>query len=229
MRKLDEKRLTWLEETCRDYEMNLLLDERVQTYLSGRGVSTASRDRFRLGLVQDPPAEHKGVVGRLAIPTLKGVGVVGFKFRCIRADCLETGECAGHGKYMTFEQQSMYNVGALDTDRGWLAICEGELDAITLDGECGVPAVALPGINSWDAHGASWERLLRDFERLWIFADNDANKERNVGQEFGSFLAKKLDKARVVQVPSTDGGKSDVNSFFVARGRAAVRDLIGLK
>lgn len=243
MRRLDDERLTWLEETCRDYEIALMETEAAASYLDGRGVSTASRDRYRLGVVVDPPPEHRTVAGRLAIPTLKRVGVTGFKFRCIRPECLGTGEDderhEGHGKYQTFEPQSMFNVAALDNDMAFIALAEGELDAITLDGECGIPAVGLVGVNSWHEH---YYGLLKEFPRIYVFEDNDSPKRRpnckvcpgecrghNTGSDFGEFLAGKFDQAVRVQLPVIEEGrKSDVNRVFRARGRDFIRGLIGL-
>lgn len=229
MRRLDDERLSWLEETSRDYEMALMEAEAALTYLRGRGLSTSSVDRFRLGLVADPPAEHRSVEGRLVIPTIKKVGVTGFKFRCIRPECLGAGEDdehhEGHGKYQTYEPQSLFNVAALDTDRGYIALCEGELDAMTLTGECDIPALGLVGVNSWHPH---YERMLRDFSRIWVFADQDV-KAAKVGQKFGSFLVETFPQALLVELPAVEEGKkSDLNRVFRARGRDYVRSLVGL-
>lgn len=224
VRRLDDERLSSLEEISRGYEMSLMGAEEAVSYLLGRGLSTASMDKFRLGLVVDPPKEHKAVAGRIAIPTIKRAGVVGFKFRCIREECADG--CIGHGKYMTYESQSMYNVQALDNDRGIIAITEGEFDAMILDGECGIPAVGLVGINAWRPH---FGRLLRDFSKIWVFADNDAGKQKNVGADFGAWLVDQFDQAQLVSLPLVDEGqKSDVTSVYVDRGRDFVRDLIGM-
>lgn len=243
MRRLDDERLTWAEETCRDYEIALTETEAAASYLRGRGLSTGCADRFRLGLVVDPPVEHKDVTGRLAIPTIKRIGVVGFKFRCIDPVCLGANEDEenhdGHGKYQTYEKQSLYNVAALDNDLGFIALCEGELDAVTLDGECGIPAVGLVGVNSWHDH---YYGLLKEFSRIWVFEDNDAPKKRknckvcrdecrghNTGEDFGEFLADKFDQAVRVKLPLVEEGKKvDVNRLFRAKGRDSVRGLIGL-
>jgi DNA primase len=230
VRRLDDEQLRSLEETSREYEMNLMESQEALSYLRGRGLSTSSIDKFRLGVVADPPPEHKTVAGRLAIPTLKRVGVTGFKFRCINPVCLADGEDEekheGHGKYQTFEKQSLFNVAALDNDHGFIALCEGELDAMTIDGECGIPAVGLVGVNSWHDH---YYGLLKEFSRIWVFEDNDAGKAKNRGAEFGEFLADKFDQAVRVQMPVVvEGKKSDVNRVFRARGRDFVRGLIGL-
>lgn len=230
MRRLDDAQLTWAEETCRGYEMALMESEAAASYLRGRGLSTACADRFRLGVVSDPPAEHKDVAGRLAIPTLKRVGVVGFKFRCISPACLGADEDQehhdGHGKYQTYEKQSLFNVSALDNDLGFIALCEGEVDAMTSEGECDIPAIGLVGVNSWHPH---YYGLLKEFPRIWIFEDNDVGKPKNAGAKFGEFLADKFDQAVRVRLPLVEEGKkSDLNRVFRANGRDFVRGLIGL-
>lgn len=201
--------------------------EAAASYLRGRGLSTGCVDRFRLGLVVDPPAEHAGVAGRLSIPTLKRAGVTGFKFRCIEPACLGAGEDderhEGHGKYQTFEKQSLYNVAALDNDQAHIALTEGELDAITLDGECGIPAVGVVGVKAWKAH---YGRLLKDFSRVWVFQDRDPS---GIGQTFGEFVCSQFDQAVPVELPIVEEGKkSDVNRVFRAFGRDYIRGLIGL-
>lgn len=233
MRRLDKEQLNWLEETSRNYEMTLDENPAALSYLDGRGVSTDSANRFRLGLVEDPPPEHKSMLGRLAIPTLKRAGVVGFKFKCIREECITDRSVRpwrekheGHGKYVTYEPQAMYNVAALDTDQGFLALCEGEFDALILDGECDIPAIALPGVNSWESH-VYWRRLLKDFRRIWIFADVDAS---GVGKDFALNLQKRLPQAVIVDLPLIDGeDSSDVNIVYCRKGRQFLRDMIGLK
>ena len=51
----------------------------------------------------------------------------------------------------------LYNVLALQQAGDFIAVCEGEIDAITLHYKCGVPAVGVPGANSWKPH---YTRLL---------------------------------------------------------------------
>lgn len=227
MQRLDDEQLTSLEETCREYELTLMETPEALSYLRGRGLSMGCADRFRLGVVPaNPVPEHRSDAGRLSIPTLKRVGVTGFKFRCIRPECLGAGEDQehheGHGKYQTFEKQSLFNVEALDTDRGWIALTEGELDAMTLD-ECDIPAVGVVGVKAWRAH---YLRLLKDFSRVWVFQDRDPS---GAGQAFGEFVCEQLPQAVPVELPVIEEGrKSDVNRVYRARGRDFVRGLIGL-
>jgi len=228
VQKLSDEQLTSLEESSREYEMTLMESPEALSYLAGRGLSTACVDRFRLGVVPAEPApEHRTVAGRLSIPTLKRVGVTGFKFRCIRPECLGAGEDEerheGHGKYQTFEKQSLFNVSALDNDRGWVALTEGEIDAMTLDGECDIPAVGVVGVKAWKAH---YGRLLKDFSRIWVFQDRDPS---GVGEKFGEFVCEQFPQAVPVELPEVEPGrKSDVNRVFRARGRDYIKGLIGL-
>lgn len=234
MRRLDAEQLRSLEETSREYEIALMEAPAALSYLSGRGISTTSIDRFRLGLASTPPAEHRSMRGRLAIPTIKRIGITGFKYRCIQDRCITDRSVSpwaeahdGHPKYVTYEPQAMYNTSALDNGNGAIAICEGEFDAIILDGECGIPAIALPGTESYKGH-PHWRRLLRDFKQIWIFADNDAGKETNAGLLFGRELVDAFPQATLIELPSEDGKSVDVNSYFCRTDRKTIREMVGL-
>lgn len=215
MGRLSTERLNWLEGLCRHYEVNLTQES--ADYLNGRGVNTACQERFRLGTVVDPPAAHKSVEGWLSIPYIKRAGVVGFKFR---------NPGSGKPKYMSFDPQSLFNVAALDEAEEYIAVCEGELDAIILHGRCGIPAVGLPGADSWQAH-PHYKRLLKDFARVYVFADNDVGGERNVGHELARKIVADLRQAVLVELPSESGESVDVTDIFHARGDHYVRALVG--
>ena len=89
------------------------------------------------------------------------------------------------------------------------------MDTLTLSKCVGIPAVGVPGANSWKAH---YSRILADFERIYVFADGD-----NPGLEFARGLAREL-PVTVVQLP--DG--EDVNSFYVKHGKEALLEKAGL-
>jgi hypothetical protein len=232
VRRLDRERLTFLEETSRTYEIALTENPRALSYLSGRGVSTASIDRFRLGIVSDPPAEHRTMAGRIAIPTIKGVGITGFEFKCIRPECIVDDTTRpwkehheGHAKYLSYEPMALYNVAALDTDQGCIATVEGRFDCIILDGECGIPAVGLPGVASWRSH-KWWRRLLKDFRSVKVFEDNDPS---GAGKGLGDKIAEDLSQATRVELPAMkEGEKSDVSIVFCEKGRQFMRELAGV-
>lgn len=218
------------------YEIALTESPHGLSYLAGRGVSTASTDRFRLGLVEDPPDEHKSVEGRLAIPIIKQIGITGFKFKCISDECMIDTTAwpwkekhKGHAKYLSYEPMALYNVAALDNDTGCIALAEGEFDAIILDGECGIPTVGLPGTSSWGSH-RFWRRLLKDFKQVYVFKDNDAHLEKSPGQKLADQILADVPHAIEVDLPILqEGEKSDANQVFCAEGRAFVRGLIGLQ
>jgi hypothetical protein len=78
-------------------------------------------------------------------------------------------------KYMGMPgtETRLYNVSALHRASEFIAVCEGEIDAITLDYKCGIPAVGVPGANSWKRH---YSKLLLDFQtiyssRLWDYCE----------------------------------------------------------
>jgi DNA primase len=100
----------------------------------------------------------------------------------------------------------LYNVGALFRASSYICICEGEIDTITLDAVCGIPAVGVPGVNNWKKH---YTRLLADFDKVFLFADGD-----NAGSDFGKSLSRELGNLVVVQMPEGE----DVNSMYRLHG-----------
>jgi len=122
-------------------------------------------------------------------------GVVDIRFRAINGE---------EPKYMGMPgtETRLYNVKALQQAGNFIAVCEGEIDAITLHYKCGVPAVGVPGANSWKRH---YTKLLLDFETVYVFADGD-----QPGSDFAKKLAKELSGVIVINMP--DG--QDVNSIY---------------
>lgn len=155
--------------------------------------------KARLGVVLEPLTGHEAYINRLAIPYLTRSGVVDLRFRSM--DLSEP-------KYMglTGATTHLYNVGAFFRASSYISICEGEIDTITLDVACGIPAVGVPGVNNWKKH---YTRLLQDFEKVFLFADGD-----NAGNEFAKSLARELSNLVIVHMP--DG--EDVNSMYRAHG-----------
>lgn len=100
----------------------------------------------------------------------------------------------------------LYNVGAFFKATSYICICEGEIDTITLDTVCGIPAVGVPGVNNWKKH---YTRLLSDFDKVFLFADGDS-----AGSDFGKSLSRELGNLVVVNMP--DG--EDVNSMYLKNG-----------
>lgn len=199
-----------LEEAVSTYEA--LIDGAAR-YLTSRGISKAAAVTRRLGYVAPGSAVigHEQYEGRLAIPYLTPTGIVDVRFR-------STDPLSEAPKYMGRPgvETTVYGVLAFQVDSPYIAVCEGELDALVLQEECGIPAVGVPGANGWKGY---YRRAFEDYDRVFVFADGD-----HAGREFGKKVASVLDTAVVVQMPEGH----DVNSLFVAEGADAVRERAGL-
>ena len=170
-----------------------------EDYLAERGITLQQAQEARLGVVLDPLTGHEAYANRLSIPYITKSGVVDLRFRS-----LDTQE----PKYMGLAGNTthLYNVSAFFKATSYICICEGEIDTITLDIVCGIPAVGVPGVSNWKKH---YSRLLADFDRVFLFADGD-----NAGSEFGKTLSRELGNLVIVQMP--DG--EDVNSMYRTHG-----------
>ena len=168
-------------------------------YLTSRGITLVDAHTAHLGLVVEPLPGHEQFTGRLAIPYMTPAGVVDIRFRSINGE---------EPKYMGMSgsETRLYNVRAISQATDFIAVCEGEIDAITLTQKCGIPAIGVPGANSWKRH---YSKLLQDFERIYVFADGD-----QPGSDFGKKLAREVQGVIVINMP--DG--EDVNSIFNKQG-----------
>lgn len=178
-------------------------------YLESRGVTKEAALAVSLGVVTEPEPGHEQYLGRLSIPYITKTGVVDLRFRSLNP--------AVEPKYMgmTGAETKMYNVLDIEKAGDYIAVCEGEIDTITLSKLVGIPAVGVPGANAWKRH---YTRLLADFERVFIFADGDTS-----GRDFANSLAREL-PVTVLQLP--DG--EDVNSMYVSHGKDYFLDKIQL-
>jgi DNA primase len=170
-----------------------------EDYLAERGITMEAAEKARLGVVLDPLTGHEQYVNRLAIPYLTKSGVVDIRFRSLGNE---------EPRYMglTGATTRLYNVGAFFRASSYICICEGEIDTITLDYVCGIPAVGVPGVNNWKKH---YTRLLSDFDKVFLFSDGD-----NAGYEFSKSLARELSGLVIIQAPEGE----DVNSLYKTHG-----------
>lgn len=180
-----------------------------EDYLKSRGIPIEVARLARLGVVEEPEIGHEMYQGRLSIPYVTKTGVADLRFRSLNP--------AVEPKYMglTGADTKMYNVLDIERAGDFIAVCEGELDTLTLSACVGVPCVGVPGANSWKKH---YTRLLADFERVFVFADGD-----QPGKEFATSLAREL-PVTIVQFP--DG--EDVNSYYTNYGENAILQKAGL-
>lgn len=215
----------FLAKATREYKASLT-GSPGEEYLVSRKLLTpenqVSLSRFQIGYVDNPLPGHEWYKGWLAIPylrfapgredlVLKGWSVAGMKFRCLEhheGSCREN----NHEKYIAHPGSGTHIFNTLDIQNtdDELAICEGEIDAVTAH-LCGIPAIGVPGVQNWKDH---YFRLLKGYKKLWMFADGDS---------YGEGLAKKIaermgDKLSVIKMP--DG--EDVNSMVGKYGKSAL-------
>lgn len=178
-----------------------------EEYLATRGITLEDARIAHLGLVVDPLPGHEQFIGRLAIPYLTPTGVVDIRFRSINGE---------EPKYMGMSgtETKLYNVTAISQATDYIAVCEGEIDALTLNQKCGIPSIGVPGANSWKRH---YSKLLQDFERIIVFADGD-----QPGSDFGKKLAREIQGVVVINMP--DG--EDVNSIYNKLGAEFFRQKV---
>lgn len=168
-------------------------------------------DVFQLGYVEDPEPGHAAYQGKLAIPYIRyhprnGATCVAIRFRTL--------EPGGQPKYMSQpgDPPRLYNTRALHCGAIDVGIAEGELDAITAT-ICGLPTVGVPGANNWQDY---WAGLFAGFRRVFVFTDGD-----KPGRSLGRIIAQQLPNSQIITLP--DG--EDLNSLYVAGGKAAIRGL----
>ena len=197
--------------------------EAARSYLSGRGISTSVVSQYQIGLVNSDFDEHASYAGWLCFPYMTSHGgVVSLKFR-------DLAPAGGVKQYISPYPTRLYNPIALDAaDRcGYVCICEGEFDAITLDalvgmpGEC--PAVGIPGADSWKAH-PEWPELFRGYKRVYYFQHDDPPNKitgEKPGENLGKLILKAVDTTTVVKLPA-----KDVNETYVKFGPNVIRERI---
>ena len=212
MTRLSDELRASLESAAKTYQAALPGDSQAQSYLLGRGIDGIAQGAFRLGVVDGSIPEHESFAGWICIPYLTRLGgVVQLKFR--RLD-------GGEPKYMsTGGAPRLYNTMALEQadQLGYVALCEGEFDAIILTGLCGIPAVGIPGVDTWGSR-PEWREIFTGFSRVLVFPDQD-----EPGQKLATRILRDLDTAHVVSLPA-----KDVNQAYLECGADKIRELAGL-
>lgn len=185
------------------------------SYLASRGIEPDMAKAYRLGVVQEPQPGHDPYVGRLAIPYLSRGGVLTIKFRC-----LEEHKCKdyGHVKYLCLPntRPRLYNVNAFFDSTPYIAVTEGEIDAMTLSWYADIPAVACPGVSTWQPH---FPRCFNGFSTVYLFADGD-----QPGQDLMRKVSKELPQSQIIYLPEGE----DVNSMYLKEGHDGLRRRAGL-
>jgi DNA primase len=196
-----------LEQATATYHSQL---DAAKDYLRARGITKATADMYRLGVVANPIIGDEQYVGRIAIPYCTPTGVVDIRYRTMSND--------DSPKYLSRPGASdtMFGVNAFTVDSDYIAICEGEFDTMIVNGEVGVPAVGLSGANKWK----NWySRAFQDYRKVFVLADGD-----QAGSDMGKRIAQSIDVAVVVSMPEG----MDVTDVFLAEGADGIRRRVGL-
>jgi hypothetical protein len=211
MEMLSSEQRRFLDQATMAYREHLDL---AAEWLAGRGIDLEHARRSGLGVVVDPPKAHEPASGRLSIPYITATGTVAITFRCMREhDCKAIG---GHGKYWKAPGTKTRLYGSLWYDKAhdYIALTEGELDALTLQ-QIGIPALGVPGSENWKPY---WTSVLQDFSTVYVFSDGDES-----GQKFAKRVLSEYDRAVNVRMPEGE----DVNSCFVKYGEEFLKKKIG--
>lgn len=209
MSRLSVSQKNYLEKAASAYHHQI--DAGGAAYLTGRGIGKEVAATYRLGSVVEPLVGDDDYEGRLSIPYITPAGgVVDIRYRALMPEQTP--------KYLsrTGAESKLYNVSALLKNSETIAICEGEIDAITMDALVGIPAVGVPGANNWRRH---FRLLFEDYTQVLIMCDGD-----QAGKEFGKRISSELDGATVIHCPEG----SDVNDLYLQEGAEGIRKRVGL-
>jgi DNA primase len=184
-------------------------------YLTSRGINAQAIEKFQLGYTGN--TDNYSTRNRLAIPYLTPAGPWHVKYRCISTHDCKTEKCKKY-TYEGGQQQHMFNASVLlDAER--VVLVEGELDAVSVS-QCGVPAVAYPGAQTFRAN-KHWRYCFDSCDEIIIVADGDPpdDKGLGVGEREANEVARSLRDSvpgdvHVIVLP--DG--EDSNSFINEHG-----------
>jgi DNA primase len=184
-----------------------------------RQLSPETIDRFLLGAVVSPDVLDDEALGMIAIPYITPTGPVALRFR--RPPTKETGP-----KYWQPSGSilSVFNTPALLASEDVVAITEGEFDCMIL-AQAGINAVGIPGASAWKDH---FDLLFEGYREVIVCADNDDKVMKNgeyAGRKFATSVAKKVPGPRLVLMPEG----YDINSYYCAFGREALREHLGVE
>lgn len=214
MHKLSENQKRFLWDACSRYR-EALPGSPAAEFLESRGLTLEEVRPFGLGYVVDPLPGHERYRDMLAIPYLRRSAAnkwsaVAIRFRCLIPECDHKSHPGGKYVSMPGDGPMLYNPVALLENEDTIAICEGELDAITAT-VSGVPAVGIAGAETWQPH---YTQLFDGYEEVRILADGDS-----AGDRLAEKIAGLLPNAKIFS--SSPGG--DVNSDALEFGREYLR------
>lgn len=181
--------------------------------VSERGLTVDWIRYFRLGAVLDPMGPDANAIGKISIPYLRPNGPVALRFR------RGPGQDGGPKYWQPAGTKlGLFNTAPIIAAGDWVAICEGEFDAMVAT-MCGIPTVGLPGVSSWKDH---YYDIFQGFERVLIMGDHD---DKGQGAQFAEAIAAKVPGPEVKLMPEG----FDVNDYFLKAGAAGLKQHLGIK
>lgn len=181
-------------------------------YLRGRGLEDDTILDAELGLVPDDAPKYRGW---LAIPYKDGQG----RWRTTRYRTLPPSDKAYRSEKGGVKH--LYNVAAVESPT--VAVCEGEFDSLILT-QLGVPAVALPGVNTWQRE---WRYLFRNCDLVYVIVDHaprDKEEARSAERRAANSLRATIGLVADVEVVELPEGM-DVTDLYLA-DRDRLKELI---
>jgi len=184
--------------------------EQALPYLLSRGISEQVAEMFQLGYAGHGTPTHGG---RLSIPYVTPAGVVDIKYRCADQahtthkgiDCPKYTHEIGAGTHL-------YNAEVLIATSDTVVLTEGELDAICVQAYLGIPAVAYPGVGTWQSQ-KHYRLCFEGVSEVIVVADGDTP-----GRESAAAIAESIGmSARVVMMPDN----YDSNQYIHENGAGA--------
>ncbi len=107
-----------------------------------------------------------------------------------------------------------YNVSALDGHSGWIYLCEGVIDTLTVLGR-GLQAVGIPGVNSFKA---AWCSYFKEKSVILCLDQDEAGRR-------GTTMIKELLQGAGIHV--TENDKSEFPKLFRLKDGEDINDLFG--
>lgn len=202
MPQLSNERRNFLKRVTPLYQEHL---QDAEVFLEKRGIDLEFAQAVGLGVVRNPESLHAQYEGRLAIPYLTDAGPVQMSFRCIKEHDCKYSNCVKLLRPQGWPIR-LYGVQAARQADDWIAVAEGEIDALILQ-MIGIPAIGVPGSKSFKDW---WPNVFEDFSRVYLFADGDS-----AGDDMIKMWQERIETA-VISARMPDG--EDVNSMYLKRG-----------
>lgn len=191
-----------------DYHNQLAGSEAEEYLIKERGLSKEVLRSFQIGFVGEPHPGDDIFRGMISFPFLTPTGPVAAQYRRV-------GDGSGARFLSRGSTKRPYNTNVFLQPHRKVFLCEGVIDTLTI-ADIGLPAVGLPGVDSWEKVFA---RAFRN-RKVVVLADGD---DKGQGWDFANKVLRDVDECETILFED-----EDVNSFFVKHGVDSLREKIGV-